>query len=100
VPQGPQAAGSSDVPKYPNATGLPVQSASGMLLITTTDSQEKVAQFYRDQLTAQGWIDGSTAGNSSADLISLFFAKDTKLISIMISTQDGTTTIMIKEIGQ
>jgi hypothetical protein len=100
VPQSPQTAGSSDVPKYPNATDLPVQNASGMLLITTTDSQEKVAQFYRDQLTAQGWIDGSTAGNSSADLISLFFAKDTKLISIMISTKDGTTTIMIKEIGQ
>jgi hypothetical protein len=100
VPQSPASAGFPDVPNYPNVESSAIQSGSGMLALITSDSQEDVAKFYREQLTAQGWTDTSNPANSTGDVIMLMFAKDTKMITLMIAPLDEKTQIMIYEAGQ
>jgi hypothetical protein len=97
--QSPSSTSLGDVPEYPHAESSQIEPVSGMLILTTQDSKETVAEFYRDQFTALGWQDGSTPAGTTEDMITLMFAKDSKMVTIMISSSDGVTQIVINEFG-
>jgi hypothetical protein len=98
-PQSPAEAGFPDVPDYPNGDYMSLQTGSGMLLMTTPDSLDEVVTFYRKQLVAQGWLDGSSPSASSGEVVMLMFVKDQKMITIMINTVEGKRQVMINQVG-
>ena len=70
-----------------------------MFLLTTSDSMEKVAQFYKTEFVSLGWLDLSQPNNATSDVIQLIFNKGTKMTFVMISTMDGKTSIAITQVS-
>jgi len=86
----------SGVPDYPNIESV-LPSTSGIVMMTTTDTTEEVAAFYKDQLTSEGWMEIPLPGESSGDVIQLVFSNGTNMLTIMITTVDDKTSIMIRK---
>ena len=98
APQSPGTGSPADIPPYPSVESSQ-QPQNGMLLLTTSDSMEKVAQFYKSEFVSLGWLDLSQPNNATSDMIQLIFNKGTKMTFVMISTMDGKTSIAITQVG-
>ncbi len=85
----------SDVPLYPGKTALDVKSAekhARSLSIQSSDSPDKIANFYKSELAGKGW---KTESSIVAGPMTMFTAsKDTRELVIQIMLADGKTTIM------
>lgn len=73
-------------------------SGSGMLSLFTPDSEAVVIDYYRGQLTTQGWQEAPN--QSTPEMTMLMFAKGTKMITLMIAPMDNGTQIIIYEAGK
>ena len=98
APQSPADAGFPDVPDYPNVESSSLMSGSGMLSLFTPDSEAVVIDYYRGQLTTQGWQEAPN--QSTPEMTMLMFAKGTKMITLMIAPMDNGTQIIIYEAGK
>lgn len=97
-PGSPSTATIGDVPPYPNADTA--QVTGGMLMITTPDTRENVVKFYIDALTSQGWKLMTDPNTSSNNMTQLVFSKDSKLTTIMVSSTDAKTMVVINQTGK
>jgi|SRR3989344_1001897 len=90
----------SDAPKYPNgkvmfsASSNPQTGAAGASLsLTTSDSPTAVIDFYKRELTSQGWNIESTASAGGAMVLSA--TKDDRTLGIWAAETDGVTQVTI-----
>ena len=98
VPQSPGTDYPSDIPRYPNIE-TSRQPQAGMVVFTTSDAREKVAEFFKNAFTQLGWTDISPPIDPSADVIQLVFSKGTGMTMVMISDADGKTIVSINRVG-
>lgn len=90
----------SDVPVYAGATvqfsgsATPTQGNQGVsVMLQTNDTAPKVLDFYKNELTAQGWkIEGSYQAGQSATLAA---SKDTRNVGVTIVANGETTAITV-----
>ena len=97
----PQAPGSSypaDIPRYPNIE-ISNQPQPGMVVFTTSDAMEKVAEFFKDAYTKLGWTDNSQPIDPSAQSFQLVFLKGSAITMVVISDADGKTFVSITKVG-
>lgn len=89
-----------DIPVYAGSTiqfsGSDDGSEGGVgmaLLLTSDDDPSTITAFYTTRLKASGWTLGNTmkAGGSTV----LLMTKDTKAVSITVTSAEGTTSIAI-----
>jgi hypothetical protein len=81
-----------DIPVYPGATDQAIMGA--LIMFSSADAVEDVAEFYRTQMPAQGWTAGeeSTLGN----MVTQEWTKGDRKASLMISPKDeGGCSVMI-----
>ncbi|MGD0173029.1 MAG: hypothetical protein ABSC61_01150 [Anaerolineales bacterium] len=81
-----------DIPLYPGATGL-MKLSDQAVEFSTTDSTDKVDQFYQQQMPAQKWTLLS-ATKQGANIIDVW-QKDDRVATITILPQGGNTVVMI-----
>ena len=86
------------VPDYPNAEMSQLNNV-GLLIVSTSDTPDQVAQWYTDQLTNEGWTLGHSSKGNGNDPMMLIFTKETSMIQIVISNIDGMTSVMIQIIN-
>lgn len=91
-PAGAEATGlPEDVPLYPGAEQQ--LSAQGMVALRTPDSPSEVGDFYRDEMEAQGWT--LDADDEIGDMVQQRWTKGPTTLTILVSTQDGGSGIML-----
>lgn len=81
-----------DIPIYPGATDQAIMGA--LIMFSSADTVEQVAEFYRTQMPAQGWTAGeeSTLGN----MITQEWTKGDRKAGLMITSKDeGGCSVMI-----
>lgn len=81
-----------DIPLYPGATDQTIMG--NLIMFSSADPVEDVAEFYRNEMPGQGWTEGqeSTLGN----IVSQEWTKGDRKASLMISPKDeGGCTVMI-----
>jgi len=81
-----------DIPVYPGATDQTIMGA--LIMFSSADPVEDVAEFYRTQMPAQGWTAGeeSTLGN----MVTQEWTKGNRKASLMIVPKDeGGCSVMI-----
>ena len=85
----------SEVPLYSGKTVLDVKSAekhARSLSIQSSDSADKISNFYKAGLESKGW---KTDSSIAAGPMTMFTAsKDTRELVIQIMSAEGKTTIM------
>lgn len=90
----------SDVPQYPGSkltfsgsnSGSNGKAAMGIVM-TTSDSPDKVAAYYRDQLTNDGWV--VKANSSAQGASSLAFEKGDRAAIVIVADGEGTTNVTV-----
>ena len=89
-------ANQSDFPTMADATN--VTSMSGILMYESASPLADVVAFYQEQMPAQGW---AAAGDATitADTAMLSYTKDGGTASIIISSSEGTVSVMITSEG-
>lgn len=88
----------SDAPVYPGTKVAYAGSSNqtngqsgSMVMLQSTDSGDKVVEFYKKELATQGW---KIEGTFSADGTTTFMAtKDTRALSMSVAMSDGETVI-------
>jgi hypothetical protein len=65
-----------------------------MISYTTGGKMADVAAFYKDKMKAAGWAE-EEGGLSMDEMASLSFTKDTQKASVMITTSDGKTSVVV-----
>jgi hypothetical protein len=92
-PEGAERSGlPEDVPTYPNAEdGF---SMEGMTTFTSSDDVATVADFYAEELAAQGW---SMAGEEDMgeDAVNQIWQKDERQLVLMITSEEGASNVTI-----
>jgi len=81
-----------DIPVYPGATDQTIMGA--LIMFSSADAVEDVAEFYRTQMPAQGW----TAGEESilGNMVTQEWTKGNRKASLMIVPRDeGGCSVMI-----
>jgi hypothetical protein len=81
-----------DIPAYTGPTS-DFFSMEGLISFSTTDDVATVADFYRQELAAQGWTLSSDEDLSGTIMQS--WEKAGRQLQVMINTQDGTTSVML-----
>lgn len=80
------------LPEYPGATGLTLME--GFISFNTTDDLAAVADFYRNQLPANGWTNQSDQEMGS--IIMQTWSDGTRTLNIMISPgQEGGSSVVL-----
>jgi hypothetical protein len=90
----PEGAGEGvpeDVPLYPDATDLTIMA--GFITFVAPDDSATVADFYRAELPAQGWT--SEEDSEFGGMITQTWQKEGRSLSLMISPEEDTSTVMI-----
>jgi hypothetical protein len=88
-----------EVPTYPNSETTQLVT-TGQLFITTSDSVDKVSEFYKREFVNLGWTDGSDPRSTTATPYTmLVFIKDPMVATLMISNTDEKTMIMISVVN-
>jgi hypothetical protein len=85
----------TDLPIYPGATVSKATEVPGKNLKagwTTADEPNKVASYYTDALTGQGWTTQRVDGH---DGILVFADKRSRSATIGVGTSNGKTTIVL-----
>jgi hypothetical protein len=92
----------SDVPIYPGSKiKLATKSEKGdySVTLTTSDSQEKVSSYYKEQMAAKGWaLDNEEALGEIGQMNGLgSFTKDSQKtnLAVLQNKENGTTTVFI-----
>jgi len=90
----------SDVPKYANATiqysgsSNPQTVEAGLVVVfNTTDSTDKVVEFYKKELTSNGWTIEQTA--TMGDVTIVAAKKGESTFGVQITSEDGKTVVTI-----
>ena len=92
-PEGASAGPAEDIPAYEGATDI--TRMGGFITFTTSDDVQTVAEFYRNELPAQGWTSESDADQGQA--VSQEWTKDGRALSLIISGGEGETSVVITE---
>jgi hypothetical protein len=92
----------SDVPIYPGSKiKLATKSEKGdySVTLTTSDSQEKVSSYYKEQMAAKGWVlDNEEVLGEIGQMNGLgSFTKDSQKtnLAVLQNKENGTTTVFI-----
>ncbi len=80
-----------DVPTYPNAQDIVMMA--GMFSFSTPDEVSVVADFYETQLPEMGWT--QTESSDLGGMVMQTWMKDGRTLSLMISSEDEGTSVMI-----
>lgn len=80
-----------DVPAYPNASEM--VSMAGMITFTTSDDVTTVADFYREEMPAQGWKKDSD--ENLGEMVNQTWKKDERTLTLMVSPDDGGSGVVI-----
>ena len=92
-PEGASPGPAEDIPSYEGATD--VTSMEGFLTFSTTDDGQTVAEFYRTELPAHGWM--NETDDDLGQTISQEWSKDGRALSLIISEGDEETSVVISE---
>lgn len=96
-PQGAAESGlPEDVPSYPNAEQT--FSMGGMATFETPDAVSDVADFYRENLAAEGWTVESD--DDMEDMVQQVWSKGERTLTLLASNQDGVSSVMISIEGE
>jgi len=91
-PEGAEASGlPEDVPMYPD--GELTFSMEGMTSFSSADEVSEVADFYREQLAAEGWT--MESDDEMGSMVQQAWRKGERALTLMISSEDGGSSIMI-----
>jgi hypothetical protein len=90
----------SDAPVYPGATiqytataNAPAGGPGSMVILMTTDSVEKVSEYYTAQIKAQGWnVEGTMKAQGT---VIMGAKKGDRVLSLTMGEADGKTTITL-----
>jgi hypothetical protein len=92
-PEGSERSGlPEDVPTYPNAEGG--FSMEGMTTFTSPDDLATIADFYAEELAAQGWSMASEEDMGSA-AVNQVWQKDERQLALIITSEDGESNVTI-----
>ncbi len=80
-----------DVPLYPDARQE--FSTEGMVALETPDNPADVAEFYRDEMAAEGW--SLEADDDMGELVQQRWVKGPNTVTVMIAAEGDGTRIMI-----
>jgi hypothetical protein len=80
-----------DIPAYPEVSELFAMEA--MVSFTTSDAPATVADFYRQQLPAQGWT--AASDEDFAGTVMQSWTKDGRQVDVVITSQDGGASVVI-----
>jgi hypothetical protein len=92
-PEGAPEGAAEDVPMYEGASE--VMTTGPMTMFSTTDDVATVAAFYNTELPANGWT--STGETDMGEAVQQTWSKDDRSLQIMITSDDGETSVMIQE---
>ena len=96
-PEGAEESGlPDDVPPYPNAEET--FSMAGMVTFETPDSVSDVADFYRENLAAEGWTVESD--DEMEGMVQQVWSKDGRALTLLVSDEDGASSVMISIEGE
>jgi hypothetical protein len=90
-PEGAPTGLPEDVPAYPNAQDMAIMA--GMITFSTPDEVPTVAEFYKNQMPAEGWT--LTEESDLGGMITQTWIKDGRTLNLMISAGDEGTGVMI-----
>lgn len=82
----------ADLPEYPGATDM--MSMGTMTMFTVTDDVETVNAFYVNALESGGWTEDEDS-MVSAEVASSTWQKDGQTLSLLVSSGDDGTSVMI-----
>ena len=85
-----------DVPLYPGAKPMAAMTAAGegtMVTFKTTESQQKIYEFYQSKLGDQGWEIGEE--ESFGGQLGLVATKDNRKVTVSISGTKGDSRISL-----
>jgi hypothetical protein len=80
------------LPIYPGATD--VTSMTSFTMFTAPDDVATVNEFYQEALTGAGWVEVGE-GMVLDEMVSSSWDKDGRTLSLMISDDDGSSSVMI-----
>jgi len=92
-PEGATTGFPEGVPEYTSMQDLVIME--GFISFSTTDDAATVADFYRAQLASLGWTAESDDEMEMGAMVIQTWSKDGQSLSLMISTQEGTTSVVI-----
>jgi len=90
-PEGAPSGLPEDIPAYPDAQDMAFMA--GMITFSTPDEMSVVVEFYKDQMPAEGWT--LTEENDLGTMVMQSWSKDSRTVSLMISSGDEGTSVMI-----
>lgn len=92
-PEGAEKSGlPEDVPTYPNAEGG--FSMEGMTTFTSPDDVATIADFYAEELAAQGWSMANEQ-DMGEGAVNQVWQKDDRQVALIITSEDGESNVTI-----